>query len=41
MVHARMMAIPLFGPLRQDIPLRHIETRHYPNGIVQSEYATD
>ena len=33
--------IPLFGPLRQDVTLRHIETRHYPNGIVQSEYAID
>jgi dihydrofolate reductase len=30
--------IPLFGPLRRDIPLRHIETRHYPDGIVQSDY---
>lgn len=30
--------IPLFGPLTQDIPLRHIATRWYPSGLVQSEY---
>lgn len=30
--------IPLFGHLRHDIPLRHIGTRHYPTGLVQSEY---
>ena len=30
--------IPLFGPLRDDIVLRHIDTRHYASGLVQSEY---
>jgi dihydrofolate reductase len=31
--------IPLFGTLPRDIPLRHVMTRHYPSGLVQSEYA--
>lgn len=31
--------IPLFGPLTQDIRLRHLETRAYPNGLVQNRYA--
>ena len=30
--------IPLFGPLPSDISLRHIETRCYRGGLVQSEY---
>ena len=30
--------IPLFGPLARDIPLRHVATRHFPSGLVQSEY---
>jgi dihydrofolate reductase len=30
--------IPLFGALAQDVPLRHVATRHYPSGLVQSEY---
>lgn len=30
--------ISLFGPLRHDIRLRHIETRQFPNGLVQSTY---
>jgi dihydrofolate reductase len=30
--------IPLFGPVRRDIHLRHVSTRQYPNGFVQSEY---
>ena len=30
--------IPLFGALPHDIQLRHIATRHYPSGLVQSEY---
>jgi dihydrofolate reductase len=30
--------IPLFGPTDKDIRLRHITTRHYPSGLVQSEY---
>lgn len=31
--------IPLFGPVAKDIHLRHISTRAYPTGLVQSEYA--
>ena len=30
--------IPLFGTLPHDIALRHIETRQYRGGLVQSEY---
>ena len=30
--------IPLFGAIGRDIPLRHIATRHYASGLVQSEY---
>jgi dihydrofolate reductase len=30
--------IPLFGSLPHDIRLRHVMTRHYPSGLVQSEY---
>jgi dihydrofolate reductase len=30
--------IPLFGGLPRDILLRHIATRHFPSGLVQSEY---
>jgi dihydrofolate reductase len=30
--------IPLFGPLDRDIELRHVVTRSWPNGMVQSEY---
>jgi dihydrofolate reductase len=30
--------IPLFGALPRDIILRHIETRQYKSGLVQSEY---
>ena len=30
--------IPLFGTLQRDIKLRHIATRSYPSGLVQSEY---
>lgn len=30
--------IPLFGSLPRDIHLRHIATRTYPGGMVQSEY---
>jgi dihydrofolate reductase len=30
--------IPLFGSLSKDIVLRHVATRHYPSGLVQSEY---
>ena len=33
--------IPLFGPLEADIRLRHVATRQYPSGLVQSEYAID
>lgn len=31
--------IPLFGSLPHDIRLRHVATRSYPSGLVQSEYA--
>ncbi|HEV2022781.1 MAG TPA: dihydrofolate reductase family protein [Terriglobales bacterium] len=30
--------IPLFGTVPHDIQLRHVTTRHYPSGLVQSEY---
>jgi len=30
--------IPLFGPLPGDIVLRHVTTRQYSSGLVQSEY---
>lgn len=30
--------IPLFGPLTQDIRLKHVQTRSYPSGMVQTEY---
>jgi len=30
--------IPLFGSLPNDVRLRHVMTRHYPSGLVQSEY---
>ena len=33
--------IPLFGSLPQDIRLRHVATRSYPSGLVQSEYRLD
>jgi dihydrofolate reductase len=32
--------IPLFGALPQDIKLRHVATRHFPSGLVQTEYLT-
>ena len=30
--------IPLFGTVARDIPLKHIVTRQYASGLVQSEY---
>jgi dihydrofolate reductase len=33
--------IPLFGIVPRDIPLRHLATRSYPSGLVQSEYELD
>ena len=30
--------IPLFGPTTRDIALKHIATRQYASGLVQSEY---
>lgn len=36
--------IPLFGDVPQDIPLEHVQTRTFANGLVQSRYripATD
>ena len=32
--------IPLFGPLPADRALRHVATRVFPSGLVQSEYET-
>jgi dihydrofolate reductase len=29
---------PLFGPLAQDVRLRHVRTRDFITGLVQSEY---
>jgi dihydrofolate reductase len=33
--------IPLFGALPRDVHLRHVATRSYPSGLVQSEYAIE
>jgi dihydrofolate reductase len=33
--------IPLFGPLRRDIALRHVATRQFASGLVQSEYVVE
>jgi dihydrofolate reductase len=33
--------VPLFGALPHDVRLRHIATRHYPSGLVQSEYEVE
>jgi dihydrofolate reductase len=33
--------IPLFGPLAGDVKLRHVATRAFPSGLVQSEYVLD
>ncbi|HSD31390.1 MAG TPA: dihydrofolate reductase family protein [Gemmatimonadales bacterium] len=33
--------IPLFGPLSRDIAVRHVATRTFPSGLVQSEYLVD
>jgi len=30
--------VPLFGTVLRDVRLRHVATRHYPSGLVQSEY---
>ena len=30
--------IPLFGPLPGDVRLKHVATRAFPSGLVQSEY---
>jgi dihydrofolate reductase len=30
--------IPLFGTLPSDVRLKHVATRHYPSGLVQTEY---
>jgi dihydrofolate reductase len=30
--------IPLFGEMKDELPLRHVETRSFPNGLVQSRY---
>ncbi len=31
--------IPLFGTLRGDVRLRHVQTKQFASGLVQSEYA--
>jgi dihydrofolate reductase len=33
--------VPLFGALPRDVRLRHVATRQYPSGLVQSEYHID
>jgi dihydrofolate reductase len=33
--------IPLFGSLPRDVRLRHVATRHFPSGLVQSEYRVE
>jgi dihydrofolate reductase len=33
--------IPLFGPVERDILLRHVATRAYATGLVQSEYSLE
>jgi dihydrofolate reductase len=33
--------IPLFGPLPGDVRLRHVATRAYDSGLVQSEYEVE
>ena len=33
--------IPLFGPTEKDILLRHVATRAYATGLVQSEYSPE
>ena len=33
--------ISLFGPTGQDIKLRHISTKGFPSGFVQSKYGVD
>jgi dihydrofolate reductase len=30
--------LPLFGQLSRDVHLEHVDTRYWPNGLVQSEY---
>ena len=30
--------VPLFGSLPRDVRLQHVATRHYPSGLVQTEY---
>jgi dihydrofolate reductase len=30
--------VPLFGTVPRDVRLHHVATRHYPSGLVQSEY---
>ena len=32
--------IPLFGALPHDVRLKHVDTRQYASGLVQSEYVT-
>jgi hypothetical protein len=34
-----MVSTTLFGPIAHDIVLKHIATREFASGLVQSEYA--
>lgn len=33
--------IPLFGPVPRDVRLRHVRTREFASGLVQSEYVVE
>jgi riboflavin biosynthesis pyrimidine reductase len=33
--------VPLFGPLERDVPLSHMETIVYPDGLVKSRYRVE
>lgn len=33
--------IPLFGPVNEDVKLKHVETRVFKSGFLQSKYAVD
>lgn len=33
--------VPLFGSLKKDVKLRHLRTRAYANGMVQTTYSVD
>jgi len=33
--------VPLFGTLPRDVRLHHVATKHYPSGLVKSEYQVE